>query len=225
MKNKILNGLTRYLIATAGLFLVSVGVALSIKSDLGTAPVSCPPYVANLRNGALSVGAYTAMMHLFFILLQVVLLRRRFKAAHLMQIPAAIVFGALTDIAIGLFSWIRISTYAGQLLLTLAAVAVTALGVSMEVLPQAWMLAGEQTVWAISETSGIRYDKVKIYFDVFLVVISALAAMIFFGNPLGCGQEFVIREGTVILAIGTGLCMRLTDPVAAKLFGKIISTT
>lgn len=223
MKNNIRNVLMRYLATTAGLFLVAVGVALSIESDLGTAPVSCPPYVAHLCGGALTVGEYTGLMHLLFIVFQMVLLGRRFKAAYLMQVPAAVVFGALTDIAIGAFSWLDISSYAGRLALTMAAVAVTALGVSMEVLPQAWMLAGEQTVWALSEKTGIRYDKMKVCFDVFLVVASAAFSFIFFRSPFGNGHEFVIREGTIIFAICTGLCMRLTDPLVKKMFGKIIS--
>ena len=35
------NIVVRYLVATLGLILVALGVALSLKSNLGTAPVSC----------------------------------------------------------------------------------------------------------------------------------------------------------------------------------------
>ena len=54
------NIVVRYLVATLGLILVALGVALSLKSNLGTAPVSCPPAVLNLNGppflSALSPG-------------------------------------------------------------------------------------------------------------------------------------------------------------------------
>lgn len=219
MKNPVLDRLVRYLVATLGLFFVAVGVALSIKSDLGTAPVSCPPYVVNLWNGRFTVGAYTMMMHLVFILLQVALLRRAFKLRYLMQVVAAVVFGLLTDLAIGMFAWVSVTTYAGQLGLTVLAVVVTALGVSLEVLPGAWMLAGEQTVWALSEVTGVRFGRMKVFFDVALVALSAAFAYAVFGNLAGNGTEYVIREGTLIFALCTGLCMRWTDPLVRRVFG------
>ena len=218
MSSKFTDLLKRYLVATFGLLLIAVGVALSIKSDLGTAPVSCPPYVLNLWNSRLTVGEFTILMHLFFILLQVVLLRKAFKARYLMQIVAAVVFGFLTDLSIWAFGWVSVSTYAGRLLLCLLSVAITALGISLEVMPQAWMVAGEQTVWAISEVGHFRFSSVKIVFDVVLVVVSAIFAYCVFRNPLGSHDYTVIREGTLIFAILTGLCMKLTDPLVKKLF-------
>ena len=98
MKGK--NILIRYGVATLGLILVAIGVALSLKSNLGTAPVSCPPAVMNLKWHHLSVGTLTWMMHLVFILSQVAMLGKKFKWEFLMQIPAAFVFGYLCDAAI-----------------------------------------------------------------------------------------------------------------------------
>ncbi len=87
---KVKNILIRYAIATIGLFFVAIGVALSIKSNLGIAPISAPPYVMDLWGGfkigghALTIGEYTIIMHMIFILLQIVLLRKDFKLEHLM---------------------------------------------------------------------------------------------------------------------------------------------
>ena len=39
----------RYGISTAGLVLIAMGVGLSIKSNLGVAPPSCPPTILNLQ--------------------------------------------------------------------------------------------------------------------------------------------------------------------------------
>lgn len=216
------NWAVRYGISTLGLMLVAVGVALSIKSNLGTAPISCPPYVVNLFDGRLTVGEWTMAMHFLFILLQIVLLRKNFKPRYLMQIPAAIVFGVLTDAAIFAFSWIDVSGYLPRLVLCIVSVAVTALGISLEVSGNSWMLAGEQTVAAISEVSGKPFSSMKIVFDISLMAFSVIFAFFAFGNPLGQEESMVVREGTLIQALMTGFLMRFTDPVADRLSDKLL---
>ncbi len=221
MKSKILHVLIRYCCATVGLAIVALAVALSIKSDIGTSPISCPPYVLNLYGG-LSVGAYTALMHLMFIILQAILLRKKFRLEALMQIPAAFVFGVLTDLFIWATSWICVTSYAGRLGLMALSVIFMALGISIEVRSKAWMIAGEMTVAALAEVTGAKFRNVKIIFDSSLVLISAVLSLIFFRNPLGSADYNVIREGTVFFAVFTGLLMRLTDPLADRLLRRII---
>lgn len=212
----------RYTVATLGLVLVAFGVALSIHSNLGTAPISCPPYVLNLWKPSLTVGQFTMLMHGTFILIQITLLRRDFKLEHLMQIPAAILFGVLTDAAIWAFQWIEAPTYLSKMILCLVSILVTALGISLEVIGGAWMLAGEMTTLAISTVMKKKFPDVKIGFDVFLMVVAAAFAWLVFGNPSGNGNEVVIREGTILQAVLTGLAMRLTDPLAKAVSGNIL---
>ena len=216
----------RYGISTLGLILVALGVGISIKSNLGIAPPSCPPTILNLRFTAISVGSFTWMMHLLFILLQVVILRKRFKLKYLMQIPAAFVFGYMCDGAIWLFDSIQApaTNYAVQILLSLAAVVVTALGIKLEVLGRSWILAGDMTTASLADEVKKPFGTVKVIFDVALVAITALLAWIFFGLLTGNGSTVVIREGTIILAVLTGLCMRVTDPLLEKLFQPVTST-
>ncbi len=216
----------RYGISTVGLVLVALGVGLSIKSNLGIAPPSCPPTILNLKWTAVSVGTFTWMMHLLFILIQIGILRKRFKIKYLMQIPAAFVFGYMCDGAIWLFNSIDApaTNYAIQILLSLAAVVVTALGIKLEVLGRSWMLAGDMTTAILSDESKKPFGTVKVLFDIALVLVTALLAWVFFGLLTGNGTTVVIREGTLILAIFTGLCMRLTDPLLDKLLAPITST-
>lgn len=206
----------RYIVATIGLIIVAFGVALSLKSNLGTAPVSCPPAVLNLKFTSISIGTFTWMMHLVFILSQIIMLGRKFKLSFLMQIPAAFVFGYLCDACIWLLKDISVTTYGMQMLFCILTVIVTAIGVRMEIVGNAWMLAGEKTAAVVSEVTMKSFSNVKIAFDVFLVVISALFAQLAFGVFSGDGSQIVIREGTLILALFTGLCMKVTDPWVDK---------
>lgn len=216
----------RYGISTLGLVLVALGVGISIKSNLGIAPPSCPPTILNLKWTGISVGTFTWMMHLLFILSQVAILRKRFKLKYLMQIPAAFVFGYLCDGAIWLFNSIDApaTNYVVQILLSLAAVVITAIGIKLEVLGRGWMLAGDMTTAILADETKTPFGTTKVIFDVALVAITALLAWVFFGLVTGNGSTVVIREGTLILAILTGLCMRVTDPLLEKLFKPVTDT-
>lgn len=214
----------RYSVSTLGLIIIALGVGVSIKSNLGIAPPSCPPTILNLKWNAISIGTFTWMTHLIFILLQVAILGKRFKLRYLMQIPAAFVFGYMCDASIWLFDAIAspATSYPVQILLSLAAVVLTAIGIKLEVLGKGWILAGDQLTAVISQESRKPFGTVKILFDVVMVAFTAGFAWLCFHLLTGNGTTVVIREGTLILAFLTGLCMRVTDPLLDRLFAPAV---
>lgn len=222
MNNRAKDILNRYGIATLGLIFIALGVALSLKSNLGTAPVSCPPAVLNLRWGFLSVGTLTWMMHLVFILTQMILRKKVLDAGYLLQLLAAFLFGYLCDAAIWLCHGIPVGNYAVRLLLILASVLLTAVGIRLEVIGNAWILAGDKLTGVIAEKAGTRFGNAKIAIDVLLVGLSALFAWVCFRSLTGDGNHVVIREGTLLLAVLTGLCMKATDPLVDHIFGHAV---
>lgn len=222
---KIKDILVRYGISTLGLIIIAFGVAVSIKSNLGISPPSCPPTILNLRWSGISVGTFTWIMHLVFILLQLILLRKDFKLSYLMQIPAAFVFGYLCDAFIWMLDAIGspATVYWVQIALSLAAVLIAAIGIKIEVLGKGWILAGDMTTAVISTVSGKSFSTVKVLFDIAMVVFTGAFAWFAFGLVTGNGVTNVIREGTLIQAILTGLCMKVTDPWMDKLFAPLVS--
>ena len=223
----------RYGVATVGLVFVALGVALSIISNLGTAPLSCPAYVLNLRIPAISVGTFTLLVNTSYLFIQLALLRKDFKAKYLMQIVASAVFGYMIDGCMWALSWLHPATFAARLGLTLLAALVTAFGVSIEVAADAWMLSAEMTVNAFAKVFGKPFGPVKIVMDTLMVVLSAALAWIFFDNPFGAGHVsdaadvllarvpgIVIGLGTLLLALLPGALMRLTDPFVERLRGR-----
>ncbi|MDE6872020.1 MAG: hypothetical protein K2O58_04050 [Bacteroidales bacterium] len=234
MSNKLTGIITRYAVATLGLILVAIGVAFSIKSDLGTSPISCPPYVLSLWGG-LTVGQYTICMHLLFVCLQILLLRKKFKAENLLQLVASFLFGFLTDGALWLIQGISVSGFADKFYLMLLSCVITAVGISIEVRAKAWMLAGEMTTAAFAEVTGSKFSNVKIIFDISLVIIAALTSWAIFGNPLAAGEFTGLKEsllaqqegviigiGTIVSAFLTGLLMKLIDPATEFVFGGLL---
>jgi len=229
--SKLKDIILRYSFATVGLFLVSTGVALSVISNLGTAPLSCAAYVLNLEVTSVSVGTFNILVNMLYILIQLALLRRAFKPEYLLQIVASVLFGFFIDASMWMLSPLAPSSFLSKLLLTILAGVVTALGVSIEVASKAWMLSAEMTVSAYSTVFHKDFGRVKIAMDSLLVVLSAVLALIFFGNPVGAGhfsgigdwllsrtEGIVIGLGTLILAFLPGYLMRFTDPLVAKIF-------
>ena len=210
----------RYGISTAGLVLIAMGVGLSIKSNLGVAPPSCPPTVLNLQFTHIRGGTFTWLMHLLFIGLQALILRKNFKLRYLMQIPAAFVFGYLCDLFIWMFDAILYPStfYPVQILLCVATVLLNAIGIKLEVIGDGWILAGDKMVAVLADAFRLPYGTVKVLFDLAMVLFTVVFAYICFGLLTGNGSTVVIREGTLILALLTGICMRFTDPVMEKLF-------
>ena len=76
----------RWLQFLGGLELIALGVAFSIKADLGTSPISSLPYAAS-ELWPVSVGVATVIMHAGFIAIQIAILRRRFDWWQLSQLP------------------------------------------------------------------------------------------------------------------------------------------
>ena len=216
------NIVARWLVGTLGLVLIAFGVALSLKSNLGTAPPSCPPAVLNLRWGAISFGTFTWMMHLIFIAAQMAMRRKVLDVHYLVQLAAAFVFGYLCDACIWLLKDVEITSYLMKIVLILAAVLLTAVGIRLEVIGKTWILAGDQVVDTFSTVTGVKFSNAKIGEDVLLVALSAAFAWVCFGSPWGNGEHIVIREGTLILAALTGLCMKLTDPLVDKAFKPLL---
>ena len=212
----------RWLVGTLGLVLIAFGVALSLKSNLGTAPPSCPPAVLNLKWTAISFGTFTWMMHLLFIGAQMAMRRKVLDVHYLIQLAAAFVFGYLCDACIWLLHGVEITSYLMKVVFILVAVLLTAVGIRLEVIGKTWILAGDQVVDTFSAVTGIKFSNAKIGEDILLVALSAAFAWVCFGSPFGHGEEIVIREGTLILAALTGLCMKLTDPLVDKVFKPLL---
>lgn len=92
MKGNLSRRLAMY---TAGLFVMTVGIALSVKSRLGVSPIGSIPYAMTCIWG-IEMGKATIILHCSLVLIQVILLRKSFKPVNLLQVAVGIVFGYFT---------------------------------------------------------------------------------------------------------------------------------
>lgn len=182
----------------AGLAVMALGVALSIKAELGTSPISSVPYVSGLISG-LSVGTTTIIVNSLFVLAQILMLRSQYDWYQLLQIPVAIVFGLMIDMFSLLMGDIVLSSYIQQWLFCAAGIIFVALGVSMEVTAELITTAGEGLVLAICQVTSFKFGNVKVAGDVTLVILAAAASLLVLGELAG------VREGTAAAAVLVGL--------------------
>ncbi|MCD8214331.1 MAG: DUF6198 family protein [Clostridiales bacterium] len=194
----------RYFYLALGLFILSFGVALSTKANLGTSPISCVPYVLSL-GFPLSMGTITALMHTFFIILQIIILRRDFDPVQLLQLLTAFVFGVFTDVSLFLVSGISLENIIARWILCIISCVVIAFGVNTEVKAGVLVLAGEGLILAISKKTGIEFGKCKVGFDCTLMACGFIFSMLLFGELNG------IREGTLAAALLVGTFVRIIN--------------
>ncbi len=224
MKNIVI----RYLYATVGLFFVALGITLSILSNVGTAPLSCPAYVLNLKFSTISVGVFTFIFNLIYIVFQFLLFGRKFELSYLLQIVASAILGWFIDATGWMCSQIlgdniEIKALLAESIPLKAFLAVlasffTALGISIELAAAAWMLSAELTVVAIIyRWPSLSFGTAKILMDSLLVVLSVAACYLFFGHFIGDGEFNVISWGTVLLAFLPGYLIKFTDMIVPKI--------
>lgn len=205
----------RYLFLCIALFIMSLGVAFSIKANLGTSPISSVPYVVSLIS-PITVGMATILMHCVFILLQIIILRKKYQLIQLMQLPVALIFGSMTDFSVWLINGITYSSYLMQWILCIVGIILVAIGVSMEVTANVVTLAGEGLVLAICRVLPIKFGNMKVCFDVTLVVIAILIGF------LAKGELFGVREGTVAAALFVGLLSKQICKPLTKIMNQLI---
>lgn len=199
--------LKRIVFLCVGLTTMAFGVAFSIKAALGTSPISSVPYVTGAISG-LTVGTTTIIMNTLFVLIQIAILRRQYEWVQLLQLPAAVLFGMMIDLASYLIRDLNPTAYWQQWIVCLPGIFLVALGVSMEVTAHLITTAGEGIVLAICKVAPIKFGNMKMIFDLTLVAISITLSLLFLHHLDG------VREGTVAAAVLVGqLARQINKPM------------
>lgn len=184
-----------------GLFIMTAGIAISVKSDLGVSPVSSIPYTLTCVWG-IEMGKATILFHCGLVLMQICILRKNFKIKNLLQVPVGVVFGYFTTFCNYLMTFVPDpGNIIVSLLMMLASVVLIAFGIFLYMPPDIMPLAGEGAMKAISDTFHIAFAKVKVAFDVSMVSLSLTVCLIIL-HRLGS-----VGIGTVIAALLVGTAL------------------
>lgn len=189
--------LQRWFVFLLGVFVMSVGIALSVHGQLGTAPISTFPAVIDAAS-PLSVGTVAILMNIVFVFIQWAILRSRFEPFQFVQILIAVIFGTLIDVSLFLTQWVRTDNYLLQWVVTIIGAIILGVGVYIQVQPRLLYLPGEGLVMALTQVTTVRFGTMKQIVDWSLVVIAAVTSLILMQRLEG------VREGTVFAAFAVG---------------------
>ncbi|MBI9112759.1 YitT family protein [Maridesulfovibrio ferrireducens] len=197
-----INIIKRFFIAILGIFIMALGVALSVKANLGVSPISCIPYVYSLQSNY-TLGELTIFMNTLFVIAQFLILRKKYTLLHFSQLVAVTLFGFYIDFALYLISGLNASTYVWQIICSLLSCIVIAFGIFLLVKANLTYLPGEGLTIVITDTFKKEFGKIKIGLDSSMVAIGIISSFILMNRLEG------IREGTVIAALLVGYLVKL----------------
>ncbi|MCI7290977.1 MAG: DUF6198 family protein [Methanobrevibacter woesei] len=197
-----------------GLFLITLGVGLSIKSNLGSTPVSSIPYTLNVIWG-IEIGVATVIFHTMLVITELILLRRAFKPKHFLQVPVGILFGFFTTISVNLVNLLPdTSNIILIVIMVLVSTFLVALGLFFYVPTNIVPLSVEGITQAIAIVSNQPFTKVKVCFDVSVVVLSFVLCFIFTGVIGGS-----VGIGTIFSAIFVGITLKYINKLVLHFTG------
>lgn len=205
----------RYLVFTFAIIFTGLGVAFISSSELGTTPITSINYELSLHT-PYSLGTITFIFNLIIMLLQFALLRKNERTRRnilliLWQIPVSFIFAAAIDIGMMIINTIIPQSYhfyVVELFMVAIGCFSLAFGVSLQVSASVAMVSCEALVKQLSKLLKKEFGIVKLCFDISLVTIAVVLALIITNfTKIEC-----LREGTVVGALAVGPIVRIILP-------------
>lgn len=188
-KDRVASFLWQHLWLLVSLFVMTLGVALCVRSNLGSSVISTIPYVMTLAGGeglvpALTIGEYTYLMNFIFVVIQIIVIGRRFEPVQLFQLVIGFFFGFLLDVNMMLTSGVDCSGLTAQILIQLIGCTVLGVGIALELQCGSVTMPGEGITVAFSRRLNAPFPKTKIVIDTTLVAIAVVLGYVYFGRWL-----------------------------------------
>ncbi len=197
MNKKIIS----YLKFFVSLIVMGFGIALVTKSNLGTSAISSVPYVLS-RVFNLSFGTFTFFINTLYFLIQLLVYRKNFPKSQYLQIVVGPVLGVFIDLSMFLLAGLKDMSYLAQLSVLLAGCVIIGFSIWLQLNAKVVNNPTEGMVNLFAQLTNQEFSKVKVIFDIFLVILAATISYIGLGKIVG------IREGTVISAFAVGYVIR-----------------
>lgn len=216
-KERIISFVWQHILLLISLFIMTIGVAVCVRSMLGSSVISTLPYVFETAGKQipgiprLTIGQYTYVMNAVLVAGQIAVLRRKFEPVQLFQLLVGFVFGSLIDVNMWLTTWLAPETLCTKVFAQVIGCTILGIGIALEVRCGSVTMPGEGFPVAISSVTGVPFHKVKICVDISLVTLAVVFCYVFFGTWLwyivGIGTLFaMVYVGMVVRSVSTHLC-------------------
>lgn len=195
--NKTIRG--RIIIYLVGVFLMSLGVSLSIYADLGVSPVSSLAYAISLVTG-FTVGSITILTHFIYIGLQILISKKIDMKDILVQLLIAFLFGFFIDSSLFLVRrFIPVpSTLLMRWFYLLMSLVVVAFGLTGYTNMDFTLMPYDELTHVISNHYQISYGRARVIGDLSNVILALAIGFVFLTSWGSVGL------GTIVAAVVVG---------------------
>ena len=199
-----------------GITSLSAGAALGIIAGLGqtTSTGTCSALAGAL---GIKVGTAMVLVYGFFLVLQIAMLRSKFKITGFMQLVPVVIQGWILNFFkydFPPFQALSPDSYPDRFVVFLIGMVLISFGFTCVKCSRFVNYPPETFCSIVAERTGIRFGTSKIYLDFVYVGTSLLLCWL-------CKLDFgIVREGTVIFAVCNGILIKMFQPKMEKLFRK-----
>nr|MBD5376964.1 hypothetical protein [Bacteroides sp.] len=217
MKNKkeqVVGFVWQHILLLLAMFFMTLGVALCVRSNLGSGVISSIPMAFSLAGQAnlapaLTIGGYTNIMNVILVAAQILVLRRRFEPIQLFQLIIGFVFGCLLDVNMWLTSYLSdYQSLPSQIIAQFMGATILGIAIAAEIRCGSVTMPGEGIQVAIARVSGRPFPTVKILIDTTLVILAVISGYCFFGS----WPWTVVGPGTLFAMFYVGYVVRMVNP-------------
>lgn len=207
-----------------GVIFVALGVSICSKADLGVSMIAAPAFVISEAISTLiqgfSVGV-TEYVIQGIMLVALCVIVGRFNWRYLLAFAVAVIYGYTLDLFLWLLSGVEFDTVWLRWIMLLIGDVITAFGVACFFRTYMPLQVYELFVAEVSDRFSIQITRVKLFFDISLLIVSIILAIVLFLDVKSFDWSTIYYSSFHSIGLGTLVTTAINSPIIA-LMGKII---
>lgn len=208
-----LTTLKKYIILVIAVFFTAMGVGITIKAGMGLAAFDAFNQSITNTTGV-RVGTVVMFVQTFFVLLQLLVLRKDTTWHILLQIPLVVLLGQFINLFVdNIFGNLVLENYLLRIVLLILAQVIISFAVSTLLVIDLVAMPVENLSAILAQKLPFKLGQIRQAIDILLIISTLTISLI-------SSTEWTIREGTVISAMIFGPLMDFHIVRLAPLFNK-----
>ncbi len=207
-----------------GVVFVAFGVAVCSKTNLGVSMIAAPAFVVSEAISSLwegfTVGTVEYILQLILLIIMCVLVRK-FSWKYLLAFAVAVLYGYTLDLFVFLLDGVTFDALWLRWIMLLVGDVITAFGVACFFRTYMPLQVYELFVAESAKSFKLKDHKVKLWFDVSLLVVSVVLALTLFGDVGEISFNMLATSSFHSIGLGTLVTTAINSPII-MLMGKLI---
>lgn len=207
-----------------GMLFVALGVAICSKADLGVSMIAAPAFIVFEAIAPMWSGFSVGMTEYIIqgiLLVMLCLAVRRFNWRYLLAFAAAVLYGYTLNLVLFLLRGISFDTVVMRWVMLLVGDTCSAFGVACFFRTYLPLQVYELFVAEVSSHFHFNINKTKWVFDVSLLALSVVLALVLFGDAGSFDWSGIGFSSFHSLGLGTLVTTIINSPIIAGM-GKLI---